>query len=153
MPELWRPGIKWDEALPSGLQMKWTELVSDFEKITHVKIPRQCFSSSSTRPGDAEIHMFVDTSTKGLYNCCLFEIVTRTSIFLCDGKISHSTNKRTDSPSAETNRSHDRYSTCLLPPSSTEFCLVRRATLAFTGSAAQTNSNHLFPIGFEESRN
>jgi hypothetical protein len=64
MQELWQQGVEWDEPLPSELQAKCTELATELKSITDTEIPRCYFPSNDERPKDAELHMFVDASTK-----------------------------------------------------------------------------------------
>lgn len=42
----------------------WTELAQDLETLAAMELPRQYFPISSEWPQDAELHIFVDASTK-----------------------------------------------------------------------------------------
>ena len=121
MQELWRQGIAWDEPLPPDLQMKWKELATELETIMSIAIPRQYFPLSSTWPNDVELHVFVDASHQGLWNCCLSQFLTRKLLLLRDGKIASCSNKGTNPTTVRANCSCDRCSTCLSPPRSASF--------------------------------
>ena len=64
MQEVWQRELEWDELLPPDIQDRWQKLVKELEAVTSMQIQRRYFPLTSEWPKDAELHIFVDASTK-----------------------------------------------------------------------------------------
>ena len=62
--ELWRKGLDWDDTLPYDMQLKWTQWLSEVEKLNTLKIPRH-HTALTSNVQQTEIHMFSDASERG----------------------------------------------------------------------------------------
>ncbi|XP_055615272.1 uncharacterized protein LOC129761561 [Toxorhynchites rutilus septentrionalis] len=81
LQDIWRSGIAWDDQIPSLLEDKWKLWIRILPNVKAVQIPR-CYRhlTSSTDTNRVQLHMFVDSSEKGLAAVAYFR-------FEEDGKI------------------------------------------------------------------
>jgi hypothetical protein len=68
--ETTRLKLNWDEALPAGIQRKWTSWLEDLLNLKKIHIPR-CITRSDTSDMSLELHCFSDASMKA-YGCCAY---------------------------------------------------------------------------------
>ena len=60
MQEIWAAGVDWDDVLPTKLENKWNDWLSELQEISTISFPR-CLRLS--HPTDIQLHVFSDASS------------------------------------------------------------------------------------------
>ena len=60
MQEIWAAGVDWDDVLPTKLENKWNDWLSELQEIPTISFPR-CLRLS--HPTDIQLHVFSDASS------------------------------------------------------------------------------------------
>ena len=60
MQEIWAAGVDWDDVLPTKLENKWNDWLSELQEIQTISFPR-CLRLS--HPTDIQLHVFSDASS------------------------------------------------------------------------------------------
>lgn len=69
MQTLWKPGLEWDEVLPTDLSSDWSRYSAQLKELDGLDIKRKAFDYNSNR--DIQLHGFSDASEKA-YGACIY---------------------------------------------------------------------------------
>ncbi|XP_028171679.1 uncharacterized protein LOC114360986 isoform X2 [Ostrinia furnacalis] len=78
LQKLWKLKSDWDDAVPTELQMQYSNLITLLPLLKTIKIPRWVLGDDAVT---VEIHTFTDASERAYGACCYIKTITR------DGKV------------------------------------------------------------------
>jgi len=78
MQDIWRSGVGWDDEIPSSLDEKWQDWVSELDNVASYRVPR-CYSLliHSELP---ELHIFCDASEKAFSAVAYIRVASGSAI-------------------------------------------------------------------------
>lgn len=68
MQDIWRSGVRWDEAVPQNIYDEWLEFTRQWEMMERISFPRKLLI---TNHRDIQLHGFCDASNVG-YGACIY---------------------------------------------------------------------------------